>query len=140
AKDRQQLAQLRVELDQARSASGDSGASAARIQELQQKLAGSESALADKQKQLDELATSLATQQAQLAGELSKSQATNSKLNELLASGGAANEGLRANVAQMELRLNQAETELATLRTSYVQQTNELAARSDELQRLREHG
>jgi hypothetical protein len=140
AQDRQQLAQLRVELEQARSVSGDSGASAARIQELQQKLATSESALTDKQREVDELSASLSTQQAQLAGQLAKSQATNSKLNELLASGGAANEGLRSNAAQMELRLNQAEAELSTLRTNYVQQTNELEARSAQLQKVREHG
>jgi Caspase domain/Sel1 repeat len=140
AQERQQLARLRVELEQATSVSRGSGAGAARIQELQQKLATSESALTDKQRQIDELSASLATQQAQLAGQLAKSQATNSKLNEVLVSGAAANEGLRANAAQMELRLNQAEAELSVQRASYVQQTNELAARSEELQQLREHG
>lgn len=140
AKDRQQLAQLRLGLEQAVSVSGGSSASAARIQELQQKLATDESALTDKQREIDELSASLSTQQAQMAGQLAKSQATNSKLNELLASGRDANEGLRANTAQMELRLNQAEAELSMLRTSYLQETNELAARSEELQQLREHG
>jgi hypothetical protein len=140
ATDRQQLAQLRVELERARSVSGDSSASAARIQELQQKLAIDESALTDKQREIDEFSASLSTQQAQLAEQLAKSQAANSKLNELLASGRAANEGLRANAAQMELRLNQAEAELSMLRTRYLQETNELAARSEELQQLREHG
>jgi TPR repeat protein len=140
AKDRQQLAQLRLGLAEAVSVSGGSSASAARIQELQQKLATDESALTDKQREIDELSASLSTQQAQLAGQLAKSQATNSKLNELLASGRDANEGLRANTAQMELRLNQAEAELSMLRTSYLQETNELAARSEELQQLREHG
>jgi hypothetical protein len=139
ATDRQQLAQLRVELEKASRSSG-SGASAARVQELQQKLATGESTLTDKQREIDELSARLSTQQGQLAGELAKSQATNSKLNELLASGAAANEGLRANAAQMELRLNQAEAELSMLRTSYLQETNELAARSEELQQLREHG
>jgi chromosome segregation ATPase len=140
AKDRQQLAQQRVELERALSVSGGSGTSAARIQELQQKLASDESALTDKQRQIDELSASVSTQQAQLAEQLAKSQATNSKLNEQLASGHAANEGLRANAAQVELRLNQAEAELSMLRTSYLQETNELAARSEELQKLREHG
>jgi len=140
AKDRQQLARLRLELEEARSASGSSGASTARIQELQQKLAAEEGALTDKQREIDELAGSLSTHQAQLAGELAKSQETNSKLNEMLATGRAANEGLRTNAAQIELRLNQAEAELSTLRTSYLQETNELAARAEELQQLREHG
>jgi hypothetical protein len=140
ATDRQQLAQVRVELEKARSVSGGSGASAARIQELQQKLAIDESALTGKQREIDELSASLSTQQTQLAEQLARSQATNSRLNELLASGRAANEGLSANAAQMELRLNQAEAELSVLRTSYLQQTNELAARSEELQQLREHG
>jgi chromosome segregation ATPase len=140
AKDRQQLAQLRVELGRAASVSGDSGVSAARIQELQQKLAIDETALTDKQREIDGLSASLSTQQAQLAEQLARSQATNSKLNELLASGRAANEGLRANAAQMELRLNQAQAELSILRTSYLKETNELAARSEELQQLREHG
>ena len=112
----------------------------ARIQELQQKLASDESALTDKQREIDDLSASLSTQQAQLAEQLARSQTTNSKLNDLLASGHAANEGLRANPAQMELRLNQAQAELSTLRTSYLQETNELAARSEELQKLREHG
>jgi hypothetical protein len=142
ATDQQQLAQLRVELKEAQSVSGSgsSSANAARIQELQQKLASDASALTDKQREIDELTASLSTQQAQLAGQLAKSQVTNSKLNELLASGSAATEGLRANTAQMELRLNQAEAELSMLRTSYLQATNELAARSEELQQLREHG
>ena len=140
AKDRQQLARLRLELEEARSASGSSGASTARIQELQQKLAAEEGALTDKQREIDELAGSLSTHQAQLAEQLAKSQETNSKLNELLATGRAANEGLRTNAAQIELRLNQAEAELSTLRTSYLQETNELAARAEELQQLREHG
>ena len=139
-RDRQQVAQLRAELEKAVSVSGSSGESASRIQELQQKLALDESVLTDKQRQIDGLSASLSTQQAQLAEQLAQSQATNSKLNELLASGRAANEGLRANAAQMELRLNQAEAELSTLRTSYLQETNELAARSEELQQLREHG
>jgi chromosome segregation ATPase len=139
-KDRQQLAQLRVELERTASASGDSGVSAARMQELQQKLAIDQSALTDKQREIDGLSASLSTQQAQLAEQLARSQATNSKLNELLTSGRAANEGLRANAAQMELRLNQAQAELSTLRTSYLKETNELAARSEELQQLREHG
>ena len=140
AKDRQQLARLRVELEEARSASGSSGASIARIQELQQKLAADEGALTDKQREIDELAGSLSTHQAQLAEQLAKSQETNSKLNELLATGRAANEGLRTNAARIELRLNQAEAELSMLRTSYLQETNELAARGEELQQLREHG
>jgi hypothetical protein len=140
AKDRQQLAQRRVELERAQSLSGDSGASAARIQELQQKLGTDESALKDKQRAIDELTASLSTQQAQLAEQLARSQATNSKLNDLLASGRAANEASHANAAQLEMRLNQAEAELSTLRTSYLQETNELAARSEELQRLRVHG
>ncbi|HEX4676429.1 MAG TPA: caspase family protein, partial [Steroidobacteraceae bacterium] len=140
AKDRQQLARLRAELEEARSASGSSGASIARIQELQQKLAADEGALTDKQREIDELAGSLSTHQAQLAEQLARSQETNSKLNELLATGRAANEGLRTNVAQIELRLNQAEAELSTLRTSYLRETNELAARDEELQQLREHG
>ena len=140
ATDQQQLAQLRGELERTRSVSGDSGASAAHIQQLQQKLANDESALAQKQREVDDLSASLSTQQAQLAEQLARSQATNSKLNELLAGGRAANEGLRANTAQMELRLNQAQAELSLLRTSYLQQTNELAARSEELQQLREHG
>jgi hypothetical protein len=140
ATDRQQIAQLRAELEKAQSVSGGSSASAARIQELQQKLAIAESALTDKQREIDGLSASLSTQQGQLAEQLAKSQAANSKLNELLASGRAANEGLRANAAQMELRLNQAEAELSTLRASYVQETNDLAARSEELQQLREHG
>ena len=140
AKNRQQLARLRLELEEARSASGSSGASTARIQELQQKLAAEEGALTDKQREIDELAGSLSTHQAQLAEQLAKSQETNSKINELLATGRAANEGLRTNAAQIELRLNQAEAELSTLRTSYLQETNELAARAEELQQLREHG
>jgi hypothetical protein len=140
AKDRQQLAQQRVELERALSVSGGSGASAARIQELQQKLASDESTLTDKQRQIDELSAGVSTQQAQLAEQLAKSQATNSKLNEQLASGHAASEGLRANAAQMELRLNQAQAELSMLRTNYLQETDELAARSEELQKLREHG
>jgi TPR repeat protein len=139
-KDRQQVARLRVELEEARSVSGSSAAGTARIQELQQKLATDEGALADKQREIDELAGSLSTHQAQLAEQLAKSQETNSKLNEMLANGHAENEGLRANAAQIELRLNQAEAELSTLRTSYLQETNELAARDEELQQLREHG
>jgi TPR repeat protein len=139
-KDRQQVARLRVELEEARSVSGSSAAGTARIQELQQNLATDEGALADKQREIDELAGSLSTHQAQLAEQLAKSQETNSKLNEMLANGHAENEGLRANAAQIELRLNQAEAELSTLRTSYLQETNELAARDEELQQLREHG
>jgi hypothetical protein len=140
AKDRRQLAQLRVELEKAQSSSEGSTASAARIGELQQKLASDESALTDKQRQIDDLSASLSTQQTQLAEQLARSQVTNSKLNELLASGRVANEALSANAAQLQLRLNQAEAELSTLRTSYLQETNELAARSEELQQLREHG
>ena len=140
ARDRQQLARLRGELEKAQSSSGDSSASAARIQELQQKVAADASALTDKQREIDELSSSLSTQQTQLAEQLARSQATNSKLNDLLASGRAANEGLRTNAAQMELRLNQAEAELSKLRTSYLQETNELAVRSEELQQLKEHG
>ncbi len=140
AKDRQQLARLRADLEEARNVGGSSGANAARVQELQQKLAADESALADKQRAIDQLAASLATQQTQLAEQLARSQETNSKLNELLASGRTANEGLRASSAQIELRLNQAEAELSVLRTRYLQETNELAARSEELQQLREHG
>jgi hypothetical protein len=140
AKDRQQLAQLRVQLEGAQSVTGGSNENTARIQELQQKLDTDARALTDKQRQIDELSGNLSTQQAQLAEQLARSQATNSKLNELLAGGRAANEALRANAAQMELRLNQAETELGRLRTSYLQETNELAARSEELQQLRDHG
>ncbi len=140
AVDRQQLAQLRAELETARRESGSSGASDARIEELQQKVARDEETLAGKQREIEELSASLSTQQAQLAAQLAQSQEANAKLNTLLASGHAANEELRANAAQMELRLNQAEAELSTLRASYLQETNELAARSEELQQLREHG
>jgi uncharacterized caspase-like protein len=137
-KDRQQLAQLRSQVEQARNA--DSGQSAAQIQALQSKLAAAESALADRQHQLEELSSSSSTQQNTLAAQLAKSQETNSKLNELLASARATNEGTSANLAQMELRLNQAQAELAALRMSYLHETNELAARSEQLQQLRAHG
>ncbi|MBV8806065.1 MAG: SEL1-like repeat protein, partial [Sinobacteraceae bacterium] len=137
-KDRQQLAQLRSQVEQARNA--DSGQSAAQLQALQSKLAADESALADRQHQLEELSSSSATQQNTLAAQLAKSQEANSKLNELLASARATNEGASANLAQMELRLNQAQAELTAMRTSYLHETNELATRSEQLQQLRAHG
>ena len=77
-RDRQQVAQLRAELEKAASVSGSSGESASRIQELQQKLALDESALTDKQRQIDGLSASLSTQQAQLAEQDRKSTRLNS--------------------------------------------------------------
>jgi TPR repeat protein len=141
AKQRTRVADLRAQLDRAKNGgSGQSAASAARIQDLAQKLVADEGALSEKQRRIEELSASLAGQQSQLSEQLASSQAANSKLNELLAGGRAENEGLRANLAQSELRLNQAQHELGTLRTSYLQETNELAARSEELQQLRSHG
>jgi len=87
AKQRTRVADLRAQLDRAKNGGpGQSAASAARIQDLAQKLVADEGALSEKQRRIEELSASLAGQQSQLSEQLASSQAANSKLNELLAS------------------------------------------------------
>jgi hypothetical protein len=136
--DQTRLADLRAQLESAKRESG--GQSVARIEQLQQQLAVTEKTLAEKQASIGTLSADLVVQQTQMSEQLAKSQAENSHLNDLLASGRSETESLRARLAQSEQRLNQTQQELSAVRTDYLRQTSALAARSEELQKLRAHG
>ena len=75
-----------------------------------------------------------------MRAQLSQAQAANSQLNELVASGRSENASLRARLAQSEERLVQSQQELSTVRAGYLRETQELAARSAELQQIRARG
>jgi len=137
-RDQTHLADLRSQLDAAKH--DGSGQSAARIEQLQQQLAADQKALADKQSTIGTLSANLVVQQTQLSEQLARSQAENSHLNELLATGRTETEGLRARLAQSEQRLNQTQQELSAVRADYLRETSALAARSEELDKLRAHG
>src|SRR5581483_9403457 len=137
-RDQVRLADLHSQLEAAkRDGSGQSGA---RIEQLQQQLAADEKALAEKQQAVGTLSANLVVQQTQLSEQLARSQAENSHLNDLLASGRSETEALRARLAQSEQRLNQTQQELTAVRADYLRETSSLAARSEELQKLRAHG
>ena len=136
--DRIRLRDMRAQLEQARR--DDSGQSAARIKQLQEQLAASEAELGKRQETIGTLSADLNVQQTQLSAELSKAQAANSQLNELVASGRSENASLRARLAQSEERLVQSQQELSSVRAGYLHETQQLAARSAELQQIRAHG
>ena len=137
-RDQARLRDLRSQLELAKR--DDSGQGAARIKQLQQQLAASETQLKERQEAMGALSTDLTVQQAQLSARLADSQAANSRLNELLVSGRNENEALRARLAQSEQRLVQSQQELSALRADYLKETNALAARSEELQQIRARG
>ena len=137
-RDQARLRDLRSQLELAKR--DDSGQGAARIKQLQEQLAASETQLKERQEAMGALSTDLTVQQAQLSARLADSQAANSRLNELLVSGRNENEALRARLAQSEQRLVQSQQELSALRADYLKETNALAARSEELQQIRARG
>lgn len=137
-RDQARLRDLRSQLELAKR--DDSGQGAARIKQLQEQLAASETQLKERQEAMGAVSTDLTVQQAQLSARLADSQAANSRLNELLVSGRNENEALRARLAQSEQRLVQSQQELSALRADYLKETNALAARSEELQQIRARG
>jgi TPR repeat protein len=137
-RDQARLRDLRSQLELAKR--DDSGQGAARLKQLQEQLAASETQLKERQEAMGALSTDLTVQQAQLSARLADSQAANSRLNELLVSGRNENEALRARLAQSEQRLVQSQQELSALRADYLKETNALAARSEELQQIRARG
>jgi Caspase domain/Sel1 repeat len=135
---RARLADLRHQLEVARQ--DGSGQSAVRVQQLQEQLRADEKQLAEKQEAIGALTAQLTVQQTEMSAELGRSQATNAKLNDLLASDKSDSAALKAQLAQSEQRLNESQQELSSLRANYLREANALAARSEELQQLRAHG
>lgn len=138
AQDRTRLRELRAKLQQAQSEQG--GGDPARIKQLQDQLASSEGALKSKQDALGTMSAELNLRQAELLAELAKSQAANSQLNGALAANQSETEALKTKLAQAEQRAVQSQQELTSLRADFLKETNQLSARSAELQQLRERG
>jgi hypothetical protein len=137
-RDQSRLRDLQAKLELARQ--DQSGADPQKVRQLQEQLANSEAELRKQRDALESASAALGVQQAQLSAQLAKSQTTNSQLNSLLTASQGENQGLRTRLAQSEQRALQSEQELASLRTDFLKQTAQLAARSAELQQIRQHG
>lgn len=138
ASDQNRLRELRGELEAARRAAPDQNA--ARVRQLEERLAASEAELSRRQDDAGQAAAYLTVQRARLADQLSRTQQVNSELNQMLESTKSENEALRTRLAQSEQRLGQSQQELSTLRADYLRDASALAARSAELQQLRSKG
>jgi hypothetical protein len=137
AQDQTRLRDLRAKLQQAKSEQG--GGDPARIKQLQDQLASNEAALKSRQDAIGTMSAELNMRQAELLAQLAKSQAANSQLNSVLAANQSETQALTTKLAQAEQRAVQSQQELTSLRADVLKETNQLAARSAELQQLREH-
>ncbi|MBS0417459.1 MAG: caspase family protein [Proteobacteria bacterium] len=137
-RERSRLADLHRQLDVARQEG--TGPNTAKVQQLQEQLAAAEKEVAQKQEAIGTLNAQLAVQQTQMSEELARTQAANAKLNDLVASNRDDAAALRVRLAQSEQRLNESQHELGNLRATYLQETTALAARSEQVQRLRAQG
>lgn len=135
--DQSRLLDLRAKLQQAKSEQGNGDP--ARVKQLEDQLAASEAALKNKQDAIGTMSSELNLRQAELLAELAKSQTANSQLNSVLAANQSENAALKTKLAQAEQRAVQSQQELSSMRADFVKETNQLAARSAELQQLREH-
>jgi hypothetical protein len=137
AQDQTRMRDLRGKLQQAQSEPG--GGDPTRIKQLQEQLAQSETALKTKQDAIGTLSNELNVRQAQLLAQLATSQSANSQLNGVLAANQSENQALKTKLAQAEQRAVQSQQELVSLRAEVLKETNQITARSTELQQLREH-
>jgi hypothetical protein len=133
------VAELKASLEAARNTG--SAADAARVSDLEAKLAVSESALHSEQQRGDKLLSDLQARQADLQASLARSQATSLELNEVVAarrsdsaSHQAQAESLRAELAQANQRLIRMQQELTEERVQYQRGVQRLAEQHAEIE------